>query len=450
LISAVKETGFSPQTQASSKPRMSWFRAKLSPGKGMHQGFLSLSDQAVASITNFLTGVIIARASSKEEFGLYTLGFTVILLTTDLQTSLIATPYMVYAPRLKGAAHALYVGSTLAHQIVCSLLAMAVLACVAFAGRFGIGPHGLAPVLSALSAVIAFIMLRECVRRICFADLKLKAVFVFDLCVGLAQVGGLLVLAHFHLLSARTAYWLVGGACGIAVLSWLWIERHSYRFRLDGAVEDLKRNWSFGKWVFASGLLWTGCTNLYPWLLAFFHGTAAAGVFAACVAVVSASNPALLGIQNVLGPKIAHEYAAGGPKALRRLVLKLSATLAVPVSLLVLALMLWGGKLIALLYGSRYAGNGAVVAILAVNLLVTAMGFAFSRGLFAIERANVDFALNFAALAILLTVGLWLVKTHGPLGAALGLVAANIVTSVVKVGMFFKMLRLTPQPVEVS
>src|ERR1035437_4034789 len=77
------------------------------------QGVLSLVDQGVVSATNFLTGVIIGRACSKEELGLYMLGFSLILLVTGLQTTLICTPYMVYAPRLKGSAHALYTGSTL-------------------------------------------------------------------------------------------------------------------------------------------------------------------------------------------------------------------------------------------------------------------------------------------------------------------------------------------------
>ena len=74
----------------------------LSPEKALHQGIISLADQAVASATNFVTGIIIARTCSKEELGLYMLGFSLILLMTDFQTSLITTPYMVYAPRLKG------------------------------------------------------------------------------------------------------------------------------------------------------------------------------------------------------------------------------------------------------------------------------------------------------------------------------------------------------------
>lgn len=408
------------------------------PKTALHQGFFSLADQAVASITNFVTGVIIARSSSKEEFGLYMLGFSLILLVTDLQTSLIATPYMVYAPRLKGRAHALYAGSTLIHQVLFSLLGMLALGCAAITSRFGIGPRGLGPVLWALGAMVGLIMLREFVRRICFAGLKLRSVLVFDICIGLVQVGGLLLLAHFGVLSASVAYWLIGPVCGIAALAWLWLERDFYQLSLAHSVADLRRNWIFGRWVFASGLVYTASANLYPWLLALFHGAASAGVFAACFGVVSASNPALLGLQNFLGPKIAHEFATKGQRALRRLVLKVSAMLALPVGLLTLVLILWGDRFVALLYGSRYAGNGLIVGVLAFNLVASAIGFSFSRALLATERANIDFAFNLVALVIMTTLGLWLVRTHGPLGAAIGLVGANLVTSLVKAGIFLR------------
>jgi O-antigen/teichoic acid export membrane protein len=426
------------ETQPPIRRRFLPFRPASAPKTALHQGFLSLADQAVASITNFVTGVIIARSSSKEEFGLYMLGFSLILLVTDLQTSLIATPYMVYAPRLKARAHALYAGSTLVHQVVFSLLGMAALACAAFASRFGVGPRGLETVLWALGAMVGLVMLREFVRRICFAGLKLRSVLIFDICVGLAQIGGLLSLARLGVLSASTAYWLIGPVCGIAALLWLWLERHAFRVRLTQSAADLKRNWSFGRWVFASGLVYTASANLYPWLLAFFHGAAAAGVFAACVGVVSASNPALLGLQNFLGPKTAHEFALNGQQGLRRLVLKISAVLALPAGLLTFVLILWGDRFVALLYGSRYSGNGMVVAVLSLNLLVAAVGFSFSRALLAMERASVDFGLNLVALVIMLTLGLWLVRTHGALGAAIGLVGANMVTSLVKAAIFLQ------------
>src|SRR5271156_525922 len=127
--------------------------ALLSRKTSLHQGAVSLTDQAIVSATNFLTGVIIARSCSKAELGLYMLGFSLILLITDLQSSLISTPYMIYAPRLKGAAQALYTGSTLIHQLVFSVLTTVLLLGGALLTTAGIGPQGLAPVLWALVAV---------------------------------------------------------------------------------------------------------------------------------------------------------------------------------------------------------------------------------------------------------------------------------------------------------
>lgn len=434
VVTAAETVGARPIVHVGR--RFSRLSQLLSHETAVHQSILSLADQVVASATNFATGIIIARACSKEELGLYMLGFSVILFVTDLQTSLISTPYMVYAPRLKGRAHALYTGSILIHQLFLSVLIAFVLICGADAVTMGAGPRGLGPVLWALVAVIALIMLREFGRRVCFARLKFKTAFLFDTCIAAGQISGLFLLARFGLLSASRAFWVIGSACGIALVPWLCSEREFCHPRISESLADLKRNWLLGKWVFASGLVWAISMNLYPWFLAFFHGTASAGVWAVCLGVVSVSNPALLGIQNLLGPKIAHLYAAEGAKAMRRLVLKITAAVALPMSLLCLVLIFWGGRLIALLYGRQYAGNDFVVAILVLNLLVTAAAFPFSRALFAMERADLDFLVNFAALFIMVTLGVWLVRAFGPLGAAFGLLGANFVTSAVRAGVF--------------
>ncbi len=428
--------------------RSSWrawlpFKPVLSPDIALHQGIISLADQAAASATNFVTGIIIARACSKEELGLYMLGFSLILLLTDFQTSLITTPYMVYAPRLKGHAHALYTGSTLIHQLAFCLITMIGVICGAVVVSKGFGPRGLGPVLWALALVIALIMLREHARRVSFARLELRTAFLFDISIAVGQVGGLLLLARFGWLSASRAYWVIGLVCGIAVLGWLWSDRGFYDPRLKQSLVDLKKNWILGKWVFASGLVWAVSMNLYPWILTIFHGVASTGVWAACLGVVSVGNPVLIGIQNLVGPKIAHAYAEKGPTALRGLLLKIAVITAIPMMLLCAAMFIWGGRLLILLYGRQYAGNAMVVTILALNLLVTAAAFCLSRALFAIDRANVDFLVNFAALLMMVTFGLWLVRADGPFGAALGLLAANFVSSAIRAGAFLKLTRRT-------
>lgn len=415
------------------------FGLVLSPGTSLHQGIISLADQAVASATSFITGIIIARACTKDEMGLYMLGLSLIVMITNFQTSLITTPYMVYAPRLKGRAHALYTGSTLIHQLAFCLLAMFGVAGGALVLAHGLGPRGLGPVLEALSVVIALIMLREHARRVSFARLRLITAFLFDSSIAVGQIGGLILLGRLGLLSAIHAFWVIGAVCGIAVLGWLWTDRECYHPQLNESLTDLKKNWVFGKWVFASGLVWALSMNLYPWLLAYFHGTASTGVWAACLGVVSVGNPALMGIQNFAGPKIAHVYAESGQKALRRFALKITAALSLFMSALCLALILWGGRLVALLYGHQYAGNNLIVTVLALNLPIAAAMFSFSRALMAIERADLDFQVNLAALLIMVFMGFWLARAYGTLGAAVAFLVANFVTTAVKAGVFLSL-----------
>jgi O-antigen/teichoic acid export membrane protein len=435
---------FNTKATTLAEDAVSGLGVDLSPEKTIHQGIISLADQAVFSVTNFLTGVIIGRAGSKEELGLYMLGLSLILFTTDLQTSLITTPYMVYAPRLKGKAHALYTGSTLIHQLVFCLIVMLCVLGGVFAINYGIGSRALGPVLRALVFVIALIMLREHARRVSFARLKLKTAFIFDTCIAVGQISGLVGLAHLGLLTASRAFWVIGAVCGIAVLGWLWSDRGFYDPRIGESLADLRKNWIFGKWVFASGLIWAVSMNLYPWLLATFHGVASAGVWAACLGVVSVGGPVMVGIQNLAGPKIAHVYVAEGHTALRRLVLKITAIVATPISLLCLVTFIWGGRLVVLMYGHQYAGHRLIVSVLALNLLVSAVAFPFSRALFAVDRADLDFFVNFTALFIMLTFGLWLVRAFGPLGAAWGLLGANFTTSVVRAAAFLRLRPLVP------
>jgi O-antigen/teichoic acid export membrane protein len=80
-----------------------------------------------------------------------------------------------------------------------------------------------------------------------------------------------------------------------------------------------------------------------------------------------------------------------------------------------------------------------VVAILALNVLIFGLSFTFSRALMAIERADLDFLTNVTALFIMVTMGFGLVREFGLLGAALGFLAANFVTSALRAGIFLRL-----------
>jgi len=115
-------------------------------GRTLHQGIISLADQAVASATNFATGIIIARVCSKKSWPLYA-RFQPDSLDDRFPDITDNHAYMVYARGSK-AGHALYTGSTLIHQCSFCLITTFGVICAAFAVSQGLGRQAWAGLVS--------------------------------------------------------------------------------------------------------------------------------------------------------------------------------------------------------------------------------------------------------------------------------------------------------------
>jgi len=413
----------------------------INSAKGARAGTLALADQLAASATNFLTGVIVGRACAPQEFGLYMLGFSIVFLAMRLQTALISTPYMVFSPQLTEEERKKFAGSILVHQFGITALAMVALVVAGIVIRALKSPHDLADVLFALTFAIGFILLRDFVRNICFSHLNFMAAFFLDCGIGVVQICGLLGLARVGLLAAHSAFLVIGAACGLAVAVWFLSSGALLAVRRREVVPTFRRNWQFGRWIFASGLLWESGLSVYPWILTFFHGTLATGVWAACFGVVALGNPLLLGMQNYLGPRIAHAYVDFESAARRGFVMRSSLYFTLATLPIATVIAVAGGFLVILVYGEKYAGHGSVMLILALGLLLVPVRFALARSLFAMDRALLECATNLVPLVVLVTLGIWLVKSFSVIGVAFGLLLGDLLVTVAKLVVFELVLR---------
>ena len=402
---------------------------------------LTLLDQGVLSLANFFSGVIIGRICTKEQFGLYLLGFTIINFLMDLQGSFITTPFTIFAPRLQGVEKKQYLGSTFIHQLTMSIVASVLLILAALFIPHHFFPQGFVPVVWSLVLVIPLILLRDYIRRICFALLEMKSAFMLDLAVSILQIAGLFVLVRQEILSAPAALIAIGISSGAVGGSWIYLQRGTLILHLRRAKDDLKQNFLSGKWIYASGLLWSLITYIYPWMLTRFHGTAATGIWAAGLGVVALCNPLYLGMQNFITPRISHAFAGGGKSGLRKYLFKATVLFGGAIFICSLILMFSGNFLLVIFYGDKYAGYHLLVTILALNLLLVAIGFSFSRALFVLEKARVDFRINFFSLLLLLTAGIWLIKSYGAVGTALGLTIGNAMTAGLRITSILFLLK---------
>jgi O-antigen/teichoic acid export membrane protein len=401
----------------------------------------TLADQAIVSAVSFLTGVIIARNCSREELGLYTLGFSIMLFVVNLQGSLIASPYMVYSPRLFGRELAVYTTNTLLHQLCLSALAAAFLVIGGKLLAAGYGPPGLAPVVLALAVVIAAVTSREYARQISFTWLNIRDAFLLDCCVAIIQLGGLLFLVSQGELSARQAYFVAGTACGLAAIVWLFLQRSHFTMPAGGAVADFRRNWQLGKWNLAGGLANLAGIQAYPWILAFFHGNAATGSLAACLGIVFIANPVILGLGNFLGPKMTHAFAQGEAARVHRVMIKATLVFFAIMSSFSVVMLFFGGAILQMIYGVKYAGLDMVVGVLALSQFADIVTLPRSGSLFVMGRPDAGFKSYLLALLITLILGLWLVRSYGIYGVAFSLLSASTAAAVYRWVVYRKFIR---------
>ena len=411
-----------------SSPLTERFRGLFQSGAG--KAFITLGDQGIVSATNFLTAVLIGRLAGQDELGLYFLGFQGILIfVQNTQMSLVSAAYIVYGPRLEGEEFRRYTGSTLLHSLTLGIIAgLAMLVAGLAFQTWGTpeGMEGLEGVLLVLAGTGACWLLREYARQVCFARLNAHAAIALDGFIFAGQMAGLYFLGRAGLLTAQSAYIVIGAVTGLGALVWIFSRRHIFAPRAARMWPDFRQNWNYTRWIFAMNLTYLGSMQIYPWLLGIFHDKEALGILGACGTVIFLSNPFIIGMSNFLGPKCVHAYTTEGVEGMRRVVRTATLFFAVTMGGFCVIMLVGGGVVMRLLFNEpRLADYGLVAGIWAVGQLAWALRAPAEYGMNALERPDVGFKALLLMLMITVTAGVWLTWQYGPLGVAIGIAAGQ-------------------------
>jgi O-antigen/teichoic acid export membrane protein len=392
--------------------------------RALGKGILSILDQAVVSGTSFVTSVVIGRLGSRADLGVYALALSVVLFLRGLQGELVCSPYTVYSGRRRD--DPAYTGSALVHYLL--LTALSTLVLLGLAGTLALlGGGTLAGISWLLAGVLPFLALREFFRLVSLAHLRLRAVLALDLSVAGVQLGGLFLLGWLHCLTVNAAFAVMGTACAIACLGWVLARRQPLRVVPARLAADWRHNWGFARWSLASFLIGNATPYLLPWAVATAHGEAATGLLAACITLVNCAGMYVTGVANFLTPQAARAFAGGGVADLRRVLGRTAILFLVTLGVFFLGILLTGDLAARLVYGDRYAGTAAVLAVLALAMLVNSLGVTAGNGLWALDQPQANFAADVCTFTVTVGLLLALVGPCGVTGAAIAVLAGTCV-----------------------
>lgn len=420
----------------------------------VRHGTMVVLDQGLLSIATFVTGALLARATTKEAYGVYVLGLSVVLLFQGCQRALVNVPFTVYAPKLHGDEQKAYQGSAFLHTLIlCALVSIAMpIACLLSHGTYeSLSSEADACVIfSLLGVVTASFFLREFIRNVLLARLQIWAgVAVNCSATGLQlAITGWLFAAHR--LTLTNTFEVMAATSALAAGYMIWSHRGQMRIVTRRVWRDFLHGFRTGKWVLIDVFAYMAASQAYPWLVLYFSDARQVAVFGVCAAFAGLPGPFARGAGAYIQPRMVHGYKDGNIASLSRLLGLSFRVMCIPYFAWLLIGSAFANELIGLIYGRSYSGYAVLATLLLIRVVIEGVSSPLSQALQTLERADVA-TLGLVIAAILtLALGSLLIMQLGLEGAGIAAVAASLASAAFKWTALRRILRQPARKVETT
>ena len=408
----------------------------------IRQGTVVLFDQGTLTLATFITGVLVARGNSKEEYGIYVLGWSLLLFFFSVQRALVNVPFTVYAPRLGRDELKTYQGSTLVHTAIIGVFSMLGLLAAYALNNHNI-PASNATLYSALpwlTIVVAPMLLREYVRNSLLALLKVWESVTVNFAATLLLIS---LITYFYLadiLSINTTFQILAIVYALAAAAMIWKQRREYFINWKLLLTDFEKNWKIARWALIDVFAYTGASQVYPWLLLLLMDHEAVAAYGACFVMASFLTPFLRGSIAYMMPRMAHGHKGNEPGNLMRLLRLSILTLSGPFILWLIVGAIFSEEILTLFYGSTYTGLGILFILLLIRVVITSISSPLESALQTIERADINTGSFVVGAIISLGLGYIFIKHHGLYGAGIAGIVSTLATALWRVYFLGKYL----------
>ncbi|WP_232630419.1 lipopolysaccharide biosynthesis protein [Methylobacterium sp. Leaf118] len=339
-----------------------------------HRTLAGIVDQGVVGIGNLAVGLLVLRASTKEEYGLYSLCYMTLILLNGFSNAVFAAQLTVSYHERPRYDRDGFAASLLRGQLMFS-------ACLALAGlavALLLPERVLPPDLRALLVVSALacpaVMAHDFLRSYFFlVDRPFDAV-TLDLLLVAGWAAGTLGLGAGPVpslsLAAMTAF---GLSAGVAAGLGLALSRLPLRTGGGPALGAVAVAWGQGRWALGGAAVTALQNQGHVYLLGWLGSARAIAELNAARMLIMPMGLLIVGVGRTLTPAMARLAAEGRVAEMTRTANRTLAAVVAIVALYAMVMLLAHDWLIGRVLGGRYEGIGPLVALWTVVLLLQAV-----------------------------------------------------------------------------
>lgn len=277
------------------------------------KGGLSVSDQFVFSLGNFILNILLARFMTASEYGAFAIAFSLFLFSAGFSTAFFSEPLSVIGHSRYSINIKEYVGVSICMQTMFSLLLAFLFAIIMIIFRF-FKPIDNVTLFSLFGVAIftPFILFFWFLRRICYlegdAHFALLGSFVYTI----SLLAGLFFAYRLNSVSPFMAFFLMAFA-GVVSSIFLWrilsIAKISKYFPVHKilAFSILRDHWRYGRWIALANIANWLCGDFYLILMGIFLGISVTGAYSALENLITPLRQILSGLTLLLIPWMASQ-----------------------------------------------------------------------------------------------------------------------------------------------
>src|SRR4051812_42561282 len=347
------------------------------------QTALAIIDQGLTAAAGFGVNVLLARWLPAASYGAFAVAFAGYLFVSGFHNVLLLEPLSILGPaRYSSGLPAYFRAQITVHVFLVGILSGVVLLAGIVVRQLA-AANPLAGALIGGGLALPLMLLLWLVRRICYI-LKKPGGAGLGSAAYLLLVGATLALAWaFGEGNPLSGFLLMGAASLVSSGLLLWRLKLGWGENSRGSAWSavLRENWTYGRWLLGSAVLFATTSQLQTVLAAAFLGLGAAGVLRAMQIPSLVMTQIITAAGLLVLPVFSYDFGRQQMGRLRKHARIVSMGLASAALLFVLILAIFATPTERLLFGGKYASYAWFMPVLALIPVLNGFAMGYSVAL---------------------------------------------------------------------
>jgi O-antigen/teichoic acid export membrane protein len=395
----------------------------------------SFLDQALVSLTNFFIGIAFIKLSTKEQYGLYSVYFTIILLLLGFQNAIVNTQIVVRAPKKSSIERNSFISGLHNGQYLI-FLPLVFIACVI---SWIIYPRDQEVALAILVISVASIgiLSREFTRNYLYFLLSPGKVLIGDILYALILFVFTFLLFISSKFNAVTVVVGVGIASAISGIIMLSVSSFSVKIRMDSTFTSLKEAWEDGRWALVGVTVTWLQSYSFVYLSAMFSGPDTTAELNAARIILTPLITLNTSIFVVLKPHWSYWHADGDFHKIRASSIKLLGIIFSVILVYAVFIFVIEDVLISFLYSSQYSRIGELVVLWSIFMAIQIARTSYSIQLQIFSKFKYIASVNTVTSLVTVLLGILLMTKYELTGSLIAMILSEIILTI----LFWRRIR---------